>query len=45
MVFKIVAGIFAEVITGVVVGVVTEGDEVYHQSSAWVVIGPLLPSH
>jgi hypothetical protein len=46
MVFTIVAGVVA--------GVVTGGDEVYHHSSAWVVVGavrahlnargPLLPS-
>jgi hypothetical protein len=56
MVFRIVAGVIVEVITGVVATVVARGDEVYqHHSSARVVAGgvrahlnargPLLPSH
>jgi hypothetical protein len=55
MVFKIITGVVARVVVGVVPGVITGGDEVYqHHSSARVVtggfrahlnaLGPLLPS-
>jgi translation elongation factor EF-G len=54
MVFKVVTGVVAGVITRVFAGVVARGDEVYHHSSAQVIArgvrahlnarGPLLPS-